>query len=126
MLSRILLVGVGGFVGSIVRYLAGGAVYGLFRKPVFPAGTLFVNLSGCLIIGFLGGLAESRQLFSAEFRLLIFIGFLGGYTTFSTFSYEVFQLLRDGQLTLALTNAVVHVIAGVFCVWLGMVLSRLV
>ncbi len=124
-MMKMVFVGLGGFFGSVVRYLMSGWVYRLFGKPWFPYGTLAVNVLGCLLIGFLSGLAESRQLFSPEARLFVFIGFLGGFTTFSTFGYEVFTFSHDGQIWASLTNILLHLGLGVGAVWMGYVLSRL-
>lgn len=123
---KLLLVGAGGFFGSVSRYVLSGLIYRILGNPYFPYGTLAVNVLGCLLIGFFGGLAEGRQLFNPEMRLLIFIGFLGGFTTFSTFGYEVFTFARDGQIISSLTNILLHIILGVGATWLGYVISRLV
>lgn len=124
---NILLVGVGGFIGSVFRYLCGKSVHAaLHQYPWFPFGTLTVNVAGCLIIGFLAGLSESRHLFSPEARLLVFVGFLGGFTTFSSFGYETFVLARDVQFSAALANAGLQLFLGIGGVWLGSILSRLI
>ena len=93
---KILLVGAGGFLGSVLRYLAGGAVQAAARHEHFPWGTLTVNAVGCLLIGFIGGLAETRHVLSLEQRLLLITGFLGGFTTFSAFSLEALLLVQRG------------------------------
>ncbi len=121
---KIILVGVGGFAGSLLRYLVSGYVQQLTKNVVFPYGTLVVNLAGCLFIGFLSQLAESRSLFTAESRLLIFTGFLGGFTTFSTFGNETMNLLRDGENVPALFNLGMHVVFGLASVWLGRILAH--
>ncbi|MFZ0390085.1 MAG: fluoride efflux transporter CrcB [Calditrichia bacterium] len=125
MWYKLLLVGAGGFLGSVSRYLASGAVHRLLKNPWFPYGTLSVNVLGCFLIGLLGGVAESRQLFSPEVRLLVFLGFLGGFTTFSTFGYEVFSFARDGQLAAAGLNIVLHLLLGLAAVWGGLVFSKI-
>jgi len=122
---KLLLVGTGGFLGSVLRYLMSGLVHRVLTDPLLPYGTLFVNVFGCLTIGFLGGLSETRQLFSPESRLFIFIGLLGGFTTFSTFGYETFNIAHDGQLLMTLTNIGLQLILGLGAVWLGHSLSRL-
>ncbi len=111
-------VGSGGFLGAILRYGLSGVVQKQFLST-FPFGTLAVNLIGCLLIGVVTGLADSRQVFSPEFRTFILIGVLGGFTTFSTFGYETFALLRDGELFRALGSVTVHVVLSVVLVWLG-------
>ena len=122
---KIFLVGAGGFIGSILRYVTSGLVLKLFGKPYFPYGTLVVNVLGCLLFGYLIGISENRQLFSPETRVLIFVGFLGGFTTFSTFGYEVFSFARDGQIISLLVNILLHLLLGVGAVWLGYSLSKL-
>ncbi len=124
---NILLVGAGGFIGSVFRYIFGKTVHALLQQyPWFPFGTLTVNVIGCLLIGFLAGLSESRHLFSPEARLFVFVGVLGGFTTFSSFGYETFILARDVQLSAALVNVGLHLIIGIGAVWLGNILSRMV
>jgi fluoride exporter len=122
-MRELLLVGAGGCLGSVCRYLLGGWVYKLLSKPLLPWGTLAVNVLGCLVIGVLGGLTESRQTFSPGTRLFLFIGVLGGFTTFSTFGYETFALARDGQLALTLANIALQLLLGLGAVWAGYVIS---
>ena len=122
---KILMVGMGGFAGSICRYLVSDLSQRLFTNAFFPYGTLTVNVIGCLLIGILGGLSETRQLFTPEIRALILIGFLGGFTTFSTFGYEIFTITRDGQFAAALANLMLHLILGFGSVWLGFSMSKL-
>src|SRR6266513_29637 len=96
-LEKVLLVGLGGFLGSVLRYGIGGLIGRMKTGWTFPLETLLINASGCLVLGFLAGLNESRGVFSGSTRAFLFIGLLGGFTTFSTFGYETVQLLRDGQ-----------------------------
>ncbi|MEJ2545712.1 MAG: fluoride efflux transporter CrcB [Calditrichaceae bacterium] len=123
---KLLWVGTGGFIGAISRYVVSGLIYRLFGKTWFPFGTLAVNVLGCLLIGFLSGIAENRQIFSPELRLLVFIGILGGFTTFSTFGYEIFNFARDGQIISSLTNLALHIILGLGAVWLGFTFSKMI
>ena len=116
---NLIYVGVGGFLGSIGRYLLAGAVYRMFPNLNFPIGTTVVNILGCFLIGFITGLVEVRNLLNPEMRIFILIGILGGFTTFSTFGFEVFALLRDGAFVSALANVLVQVIVGISAVWLG-------
>lgn len=125
-MNRLLLVGVGGFVGSIFRYLLSGWVQRLFSSISFPFGTLIVNLLGCFTIGFLSYLAEERGIFTTEARLLVFVGFLGGFTTFSTFGNESINLIRNGESWQALMNVLVHVVFGLLFVWFGKSLAYLI
>ena len=124
---NILLVGAGGFIGSVFRYICGKTVHTIVQQyPWFPFGTLTVNVIGCLVIGFLAGLSETRHLFSPEARLFVFVGVLGGFTTFSSFGYETFILARDVQFSAALANVGLQLIIGLGAVWLGNILSRMV
>jgi CrcB protein len=123
-MKAILLVGTGGFVGSVLRYLISGWVFRILDKPWFPVGTLAVNLVGCLAIGFLGGIAEQRRIFDQEFRLFVFVGILGGVTTFSAFAYESASLAHDARLAAALLNIVLQVVVGLLAVWLGGLMAR--
>jgi len=123
---KVLLVGCGGFLGAVARYLLGGAVHRLVQAPVFPFGTLVVNVSGCLAIGFLGGLADERGALSPGARVFLLIGVLGGYTTFSSFGYETFQLVRDGEMVPALANVLLQVVVGLAAVWAGTSMVRLI
>jgi CrcB protein len=118
-----LFVGIGGFIGSILRYFVSGYVQQITKSFDFPYGTLVVNLLGCLVIGFLSQLADVRGAFSAETRVLIFIGILGGFTTFSTFGNETMNLLRDTETLSAFANIGAHVILGLGAVWLGRILA---
>ena len=114
-----LLVGAGGFLGALLRYALSGLVHRQLPLTSFPYGTLAVNLVGCLLIGALAGLADFRQLFSPEARIFALIGVLGGFTTFSTFGYETFVMLRDAEYLRAAVNVGLHVVLGVALVWIG-------
>lgn len=117
------LVGCGGFIGAILRFVLGGLVQRNVPVTVFPYGTLAVNLVGCLLIGMVMGLIESRQMFTVEARLFVVAGLLGGFTTYSTFGYESFMLLRDAEYFRAAANVLLHVILGLGLVWLGYLLT---
>jgi CrcB protein len=123
-LSTLLWVGLGGFVGSICRFLLGGAVHHMLKSSAFPYGTMVVNLLGCFAIGVGGGLVEQRQLFAPEVRLFLLVGLLGGFTTFSTFGYESVSLAREGELLAFLANVTIQVVAGMFLVWFGYGLTK--
>lgn len=114
----------GGFIGTILRYLLNNIVYKALDYPVYPYGTLIINVLGCFFIGFVGSLAESRLSLTPQVRIFIQIGILGGFTTFSTFGYETFSLVRDGQLLLGLANVILQVMVGLFAVWLGYYLGQ--
>jgi len=123
-MMKILLVGFGGFIGTIFRYLISGWIHQFLNISNFPLGTLSVNFLGCLVIGFLGGFSEEHNIFSGETRLFLYIGLLGGFTTFSTFGYETFAFLRDGQFTEAILNVLLQVVLCLFAVWLGYIISK--
>jgi len=118
-LRSLLFAGLGGFIGSAGRYLIGGWVHGLVPMTSFPIGTLVVNVSGCLLIGLLGGLIEVRQLFGPDLRVFLLIGVLGGFTTFSSFAYETLALTRDAEFGRALLNVGAQVVLGLGAAWLG-------
>jgi len=92
---------------------------------MFPLGTFAVNMLGCLLIGYLMQLSESRGVLQGDWRLFVFVGLLGGFTTFSSFGLETFHLLRDGEYIYAIANAVGQVVLGLMLVWLGIVAARL-
>jgi fluoride exporter len=120
---KVLLVAVGGAAGSVLRYLASGAAQSLFRTATFPVGTLLVNLAGCLLIGAGSQLAESRGAFADTTRALLFVGVLGGFTTFSAFSNETFSLFRSGSTALGWLNVGAQLAGGLGSVWLGRALA---
>ncbi|MCP9449672.1 MAG: fluoride efflux transporter CrcB [Nitrospira sp.] len=120
---KLLLIGTGGFVGSILRYLISGAVQTASQSIAFPYGTLAVNVIGCVLIGFFFELAEGRGLFSPDARAFLIVGILGGFTTFSTFGNETMNLLRDGEWALALLNVGAQVVLGIGGVWIGYILA---
>jgi len=124
-LLQLLLVGTGGFLGSVLRYVVSGAVHRLLPTTTFPVGTLTVNALGCLAIGFLAGLAETRQLLTPESRVFLLLGLLGGFTTFSTFGYEAFELLRDAEHWRAAGVVALHLGVALPAVWVGYTLSNL-
>jgi CrcB protein len=123
---KLFLIGSGGFIGSVFRYLLSGYVQSWSDTSRFPSGTLFVNVSGCLVIGFLSQLVETRGLFTPETRAFLFIGCLGGFTTFSTFGNESFNLLRDGQHALGLLNIGLHLFLCLVAVWFGRNLAHII
>lgn len=124
-LASALLVGAGGFVGSIARYLVSGWAHRVAPFARFPVGTLAVNGAGCLLIGFLLGLAEAREALTPNGRLFLVIGILGGFTTFSAFGFETVALLRDGERSLALANIGLSLGVGLAAVWAGQAAARL-
>jgi len=119
--ANIFLVGIGGFLGSVMRYLVNGYVQQSAKS--FPLGTLLVNVIGCFVIGFLSHLAEGRGLFEDKTRAFMFVGILGGFTTFSSFGNETMRLVRADQMSSAFANVGANVILGLFAVWLGHLLA---
>ena len=121
---KILLLISGGAIGTLARYSVSGVVHRWFGSS-FPFGTLAVNLIGSLIIGFLWGLFE-REALTPNIRSFLFIGVLGGFTTFSSFSLETYNLFRDGETKWALVNILANNIVGLLLVFAGLVLARFV
>ncbi len=119
---KIILIGIGGAIGSILRYIVSGLDY-KFSYGIFPISTLVVNLSGSLAIGFLWALFEQTAT-SSNIRMFIFIGILGGFTTFSTFALENFNLIRDGEKNIALLNVLISTIFGILFVFIGYMLAK--
>jgi CrcB protein len=115
----IVLVGVGGFVGAVLRYIMSGFVQNLTQSVTFPHGTLAVNITGCFLMGIFSHLIEAQAGMTAEMRLFLMVGFLGSFTTYSTFSHETLNLLQDHGLSLALINIGTHIILGLSAVLLG-------
>jgi len=117
-----LLVGAGGFFGSIARYLLSDAVQSRMLTS-FPYGTITVNLLGCFIIGIIYALSETANL-APEYRILIATGFCGGFTTFSSFSFESLTLLQDNQYLYATLYAGLSLVLGLLAAFLGVILIR--
>ena len=126
MLIKILSIGVGGFIGATLRYATSGLVSRFTTQAQFPYGTFVVNMIGCLLIGFLAGVADSRDIFGTTSRAFVFTGLLGAFTTFSTFSYETMGLIQNGQTFPALTNMGLQLILGLVAVWGGIQFSKFV
>ena len=120
---RLCSIGLGGFVGAVLRYLVSGWVQDRSGSIAIPFGTAAVNLSGCFIIGILTFLVESRSYFSVETRAFVLIGLLGSFTTFSTFGSETLMLIRSGRMDMAALYAGGQVVVGVMMVWLGRLLA---
>lgn len=115
---KLLAIGVGGALGALARYAVSGWAQRLAASP-FPVGTLTVNVLGCFIIGGIMSMVENSQLFSANARLFLTIGFLGSLTTFSTVGYETFSYLRTGEPRMALLNAAANLAVGLVAVAAG-------
>jgi len=115
---RIALIALMGAVGTLTRYLLQGVVQHRTGWS-FPTGTLVVNLSGCLLLGFLGQLTLNRMVISPEWRIAITIGFFGGYTTFSSFGWETAKMLEDGEWLYATAYVGASVVAGLLLTLAG-------
>lgn len=124
-MSGYLAVMTGGAVGASLRYLVSGLVYQRLGTS-FPYGTLAVNVVGCFLIGLVMSVTEDRFIINQNFRLFLTVGMFGGFTTFSTYSYESLVLLRDGQGVYAIMNLAGSVVAGLAAVYLGSVAGRIV
>ena len=120
---NLLLIAIGGALGSVARYLLSTAVLRLSGTLV-PLGTFVVNLVGCALFGAIVGAAEHRVAVAPELRAFLLIGLLGGFTTFSSYAFESFSLLRDGQFATAGINIVGQVTAGLAGLWAGYVLTN--
>jgi len=121
-MANLLFIGIGGMIGTLLRYAVSGLTYRYF-DGVFPWGTLSVNLIGSFAIGFLWGLFE-RAVILPDVRVFVFIGILGGFTTFSSYTLESFNLLRDGEVKLALMNMLLNNILGIGLVFSGFAASK--
>lgn len=122
---RILLIALGGAIGSVSRYGVSLSMYSIFGRN-FPYGTLAVNVIGSFVMGFLAMYFLERFVgIASELRSLLLIGFLGGFTTFSSFSLETFNLFENGDIARGLMNIGLSVVLCLLAVWLGAKLGRL-
>ena len=122
-MSKYLWVGIGGFAGSIARYALGVWIYDRMGTR-FPYGTFVINITGCFLIGVILTVLDARVGVPPAWRLAIPIGFIGAYTTFSTFEYETFRSVNSGQASIGLLNIALSVLVGYFAVWLGVMAGR--
>jgi CrcB protein len=121
---KIVLVAIGGSIGAVARYLVSTWAAERFGAN-FPYGTLIVNVVGCFIIGAFMTVTTERLIVNPHWRLLVTVGFVGGLTTFSSFSYETFKLLADAGITMAMYNIGANMVVGFLATWLGIVVVRL-
>ncbi len=123
-MTRLLAVALGGAFGAMSRYLVSGWVARLTHESAFPYGTLVVNVTGSFLLGLMMGLGgEGRLLLPPAVRVVVGIGFLGAFTTFSTFSYETVEALRIGDFRVAIGNTVLSVVTALGACWLGLELG---
>jgi len=122
-MSRFFILALAGAAGTIARYTLGGWVHQILGSQ-FPFGTFIVNASGCLAIGFLGTLADERSLFSPDLRLIMILGFLGAFTTCSSFAYETWAMLKDGEFLFASLNVFGNLVTWFVSLFLGVLLAR--
>jgi len=118
---QLILIAVGGALGSVCRYGL-STVVDRFSGSIFPYGTFAVNVAGCLVFGAIMGAARHRFVLGPSERAFLLIGILGGFTTFSTFTYETFALIQAGHLVRALTNAGGQLVCGLVALWAGYVI----
>lgn len=121
-MKDILLVGLGGFAGSVARYLV-SKLNVTWHVLAIPMGTLTVNVLGSLLIGFLVGISAKSNLISNELRLMLMVGFCGGFTTFSSFTNENLMLMQNGQFLTVILYTILSVILGFLAVYLGYILG---
>ncbi|HWQ33233.1 MAG TPA: fluoride efflux transporter CrcB [Blastocatellia bacterium] len=122
-MNKLVVVALGGALGALARYWLGGLISA--RWPTqFPLGTFVINLTGSFIIGFFLTLVSQRLTIHPHWRLLVAVGFVGAYTTFSTFEYETLRLIEEGNLLSAALNVILSVALGFIAVWLGVVAAR--
>ena len=123
MTRSLILVGAGSFAGGVARYLTQLLVQKYYPSS-FPFGTLFINITGCFIIGVIYALADKGNLLSPGMRLLLATGFCGGFTTFSSFAFENISLMRDGEFFYTSLYILLSVIIGLLAVYLGILLIK--
>jgi CrcB protein len=124
MIKTLLLIGTGGFLGSISRFLTSRFMQNNFPSA-FPFGTFLVNISGCFLIGLIYGLSERSPLVSAEWKMFLAVGFCGGFTTFSTFANENLALLRDGDFFHFLLYTGLSVFLGIAATFIGVLVTKI-
>lgn len=124
MFKHLFFVGLGGAVGTILRYLI--SIYlSKSYSGEFPLATFFINITGCILIGLFIGLAERYQFINADMRLFLVTGLCGGYTTFSTFSSENLQLIQNNNFIVLFSYIFFSLFIGIIGVWLGNLLSKI-
>lgn len=120
---QVVLVAIGGAIGAAARYIISNWAANKMGTA-FPYGTMVVNIGGCFIIGLFMTLATDRYIIQSHWRMLIAVGFLGGFTTFSSFSYETVMLMRNTGLFFGIENIFVNLIFGMAATWAGILIAR--
>ena len=124
MLKNLLIIGSGGFIGSIARYLVSQLNLSVNFHSI-PVGTLLVNIIGCFLIGFLTGVADKSMILTTEWRLFLMVGLCGGFTTFSAFANENLMLLHNGQMLAVLLYTALSILLGFLAVYFGYIITNL-
>ena len=124
MLKNLLIIGSGGFIGSIARYLVSQLNLSISFHSI-PVGTLLVNIIGCFLIGFLTGVADKSMILTTEWRLFLMVGLCGGFTTFSAFANENLMLMHNGQIAAVLLYTAISIFLGFLAVYIGYVITNL-
>ncbi len=119
MFSKLMIIGLGGFLGALMRYETNMLILPIAKNTQFPIATVTINIIGCFVIGALSQLVESQGILSGQSGEFVFIGLLGAFTTFSTFSNETFELARSGNFLYAFFNMSIHLLLGLFAIWAG-------
>jgi CrcB protein len=124
MIRTLILVGTGGFLGSISRFMASRYVQKIYPEA-FPLGTLLVNIAGCFLIGLIYGASEKSSLLTQGWKLFLAVGFCGGFTTFSTFANENLALLRDGEFFMFFLYTCLSVFLGIAATFAGVLITKI-
>lgn len=123
MIKTLLMVGLGGGAGSMLRYLCQRWIYNFYPHP-FPWGTFLVNIVGCFLIGVFYSLSEKSNILTPEWRLLLTTGFCGGFTTFSAFTFEGIDLMKENRTGLLLAYIAASVLVGLLATYIGIRLAK--
>lgn len=123
MISKIILIAVLGAAGTLARYGLSGWVQ-RFSGAGFPWGTLVVNITGCFLFGLVWAVSEGRLVIRPEYRMIVLVGFMGAFTTFSTFAFETTQLLREAQWWAAFLNVTAQNLTGIVFLFLGLAIGK--